>query len=397
MILKIKKPNISNLINHKYIKRILITLFIQSYKHVKGNKKVYISYIPEPFFKSGDVKYFAGHQNRKETLIIGDVFKQFNFKFIVERFDKYFPKRDNYEIIFGIGINFCKMATNCSSSLKIYYATGAYFDHQNSMVINRTDTFNKLNKTNLSYQRLANENNACDIADYIFQIGTKFTLETYPKKYLEKIILIDQSSEDFDDFSIEDKLKIIDKTKFIWFGSGGSILKGLDLLINYFKNNPYLELNIVGNIDYDFELVVKEEILKSSNIIYHGYKFIHDPLFYAIVKQCTFVIFPSGSEGGCPGSVINLMKMGIIPIVSRWAAVDQINELGILIESLQPDGIRDAINKSQSLSKEMIIELATKNSNYAKEKYNINQFKLQFSNALESCMVNIPFIKKNNN
>ena len=379
-----------------FMKSIYVWLFLKSYKQNTGTNSAYISYLPSPFFNSHNIKYLAGHQNRKESLIIGDIFKKFDFNYIVERPEKAFPKKSSYKIVFGLEPNFCKIALNTPNSLKIYYATGAYNEHQNKMIIQRTDKFNENNNCNIKYHRIVSNHNAYEICDYIFQIGTKFTLETYPEKYLKKIILIDQSCEDFDDFSIEDKLKIVDKTKFIWFGSGGSILKGLDLLINYFKNNPYLELNIVGNIDYDFEVVVKEEILKASNIIYHGYKFIHDPSFYAIVKQCTFVVFPSGSEG-CPGSVINLMKMGIIPIVSRWAAVDQINDLGILIESLQPDGIRDAINKSQALSKEMIIELATKNSNYAKEKYNINQFKLQFSNALESCMVNFPFIKNNNN
>jgi glycosyltransferase involved in cell wall biosynthesis len=57
---------------------------------------------------------------------------------------------------------------------------------------------------------------------------------------------------------------------------------------------------------------------------------------------CAFNIFPSGSEG-CPGSVITLMQMGVIPITSQWGAIDQIEHYGYLLPELSVEAISKAI------------------------------------------------------
>ena len=66
----------------------------------------------------------------------------------------------------------------------------------------------------------------------------------------------------------------------------------------------------------------------SPNIKLWGFMDINSDELTAIIDRCNFLIYPSGSEGGCPGAVINSMKKGLIPIVTPWAAFDGIEEYG---------------------------------------------------------------------
>ena len=53
----------------------------------------------------------------------------------------------HYDIIFGLDPNFVTMSQKNPQALKIYYATGAYWKHQYSIVKNRIDSFNKKHGT----------------------------------------------------------------------------------------------------------------------------------------------------------------------------------------------------------------------------------------------------------
>lgn len=199
----------------KLLKKVYINFFVKDYISDKKLKKVSIFYLPEPFYKEQDLKYMNSHQNRKEVLIIGNAFINLGYQIFVQRFDKVllnFPKRD---IIFGLEPNFMKMAKKNKKAIKIYYATGAYWEHQNSIIKQRTDEFNKKNRTKLPYERLVDKHESCDIANYIIQIGSKYTVSTYPIEYQKKIIL-NQSCHNFSNINIEKKIK--NTKKIIMFG-----------------------------------------------------------------------------------------------------------------------------------------------------------------------------------
>ena len=50
---------------------------------------------------------------------------------------------------------------------------------------------------------------------------------------------------------------------FLWFGGGGAILKGLDLVVETFASLPHLQLSIIGPSAYEKEF---EEILVAHGI-----------------------------------------------------------------------------------------------------------------------------------
>lgn len=354
------------------IKKVYIELFSPVILK-KKEKMVCISYLPEPFRKRENHEYLNKHQNRREALILGNVFEELGWGYQVVRFDKLFFKKAGFQMVFGLEPNFLHIIEKNPLAIKIYYATGSYYQHQNRMIIQRTDAFNLKHHSHLSYQRLVAPHVSCEVADYIFQIGSSKTLNTYPEELREKIRIIHQTCHSFTNYKVENKRLHYRRNHFIWMGSNGSILKGLDLIIDFFQNKENLILHIVGNIDADFYELYKNIIENTPNMHYYGFIDMDDPLLLKIAEQCTGIIFPSCSEG-LPGTVINMMKLGLIPVVSKWCSFDEIDKLGYEIQDLSVEGIKEAIDWFDSLSDEEIENLFIANYSYSNQMYNYEQF-----------------------
>ena len=127
------------------------------------------------------------------------------------------------------------------------------------------------------------------------------------------------------------------KYDILWIGGGGEILKGLDLFLDSLKNSIY-NLHIVGNVSEEFKNLYSD----CRNVHYYGFINVNSSEFIRICEKCHFLIYPSCTEG-MPGSVINSMYLGVIPIVSRWAAFDEIEDYGYILEDLTVSAIQKAI------------------------------------------------------
>ena len=159
---------------------------------------------------------------------------------------------------------------------------------------------------------------------------------------------------------------------YLWLGSSSTILKGLDLTIEYFKRHPEKELHVVGTADDEFKriLVVSE----SPNIHFYGFMNTSSAEFIAIAMKCNFMIYPSCTEGGCPGSVINSMCYGLIPLVTPWAAFDDIDTIGYLVKKLDVESVEEAVGWTDRLTSDMVQALSKKCIDYARSNYNLQKF-----------------------
>jgi|WetSurMetagenome_2_1015567.scaffolds.fasta_scaffold01070_3 hypothetical protein len=373
------------LIYIKYLKHFLNKYLSKSYKCFKGEKYwICVSYIIDPLSKKKGSNYFNSHQNRQEAVIIQEIFTRFRLSIIYCQFDHLIKfKRKKFDIVFGLEPNFELISKLNPSAIKIYYATGAYYEHQNMMVKKRIDEFNKSHNTNFPYRRLVEKHESNEIADYIFQIGSKNTILTYPKHLRDKIIIINETSHNYKNIDIERKLKSTSKSEFVWFGGGGNILKGLDLVIDYFFEHSNINLHIIGTIEPEFISFYKIKISSSKNIFIHGFMNVESSKFRDIINICSFLIFPSASEG-LPGSVVNLQKLGIIPIVSVWAACDEIHRLGYQLKELDINSIHDAIKWTQTLEDSEIKDLIIKNHKYSLQMHNVERFQREFNDNFKS-------------
>lgn len=368
--------------NIKYkIRRFIdkITKRDKTYKSIISDNApwVYISYIPEVFYKQKNLRYMNGHQSRRETIEMVRCFNNLGYNVFMTHFNNpTFPNVD-VKIIFGLEPVFTEACRIYSDAKKIYYATGAYYGHQNSMIESRTNYFNIKHAANCPLLRLVKEDERIELADKILQIGSKYTIQTYPEKYREKITTIHQSCSIVNCITMEQH-----GNDYMWIGGGGAILKGLDLVIDYFVCHKDMTLHVIGNIENDF--LEAYSSIDLSNVIFYGHMDTASEEFRKVIAKCSFMVYPSCTEGGLPGSVITSMYYGLIPIVSKWAAFDEIESYGYVINELQDIDIERAIEWSLALDSNYKRSLSLKCSKFAQQTYNIDNFKKELYKYFEN-------------
>ena len=350
----------------------------------KGSKKwAYVSYIPEVFYKQWDEGYMRGHQSRQEMVEMVSIFNHLGYNVFVSSCNYTVLPNRNFDVIFGVEPTFVAACKKYPKAMKIYYATGAYWGHQNGMIKKRTDEFNLKHKCKSPYCRLVNVYNHLDLCDKILQIGSKYTVETYPEEYRDKITLIHQSNT-LNGVEVSN-ITYAKENEYVWIGGGGSILKGLDLVLDYFITQPDKHLHVVGTIEDDVVEAYGKEI--KDNITFHGYMNLFSNEFKEVVSKCNAIVYPSCTEAGMPGSVINAMYYGLIPIVSRWAAMEEINELGAIIEDLTTESIANAIDNIEKIEEVKLEEMKNSCHYFAKDTFNLERFSGEFKENISKMIM----------
>ena len=337
---------------------------------------VFISYIPSVFYLKETVK-MAYHQNKQEMVRMVPVFSDLGYNvYVMDHASRRKLPDINVKIIFGLDPVLQRACAKYKTAMKVYYATGAYFTHQNSMVRRMTDELNSYFNSHIPYRRMVTPHDSCQIADRILLIGSKYTIETYPQEVRNKISLIHQSTQSTNTLA---DICYAKENEFVFMASGGNALKGLGILAKYFSEHTDYIIHIIGPIEYDVKRAIGGSL--PPNIILHGFLNVNDTSFLSILERCNFLIYPSGSEG-CPGAVLNLMKNGIIPIVSKWAAFDEINDYGYMLDDVSIQAIDRAVKWACYLQEEEIIMRKKRVKQYTEETYNLDRFTSELKSFL---------------
>lgn len=343
-----------------------------------------VSYIPFVYDFIGDDSFLDEHQSRREAFVINRILNELGYNVYNIPFNaKQKIPSYNFELVFGLEPAFCDACIKYPNALKIYYATGAYYEHQNKMVKFLTDEMNNIFKSHIPYRRIVKEHNACQLADYILQIGNKFTIETYPETLQSKISLIHQSSQATRTIST---IRYAEINHFFFMSSTGNCLKGVPLLCKFFSQHPELTLHIVGSIEEDVGEALKGII--TPNIILHGFMNVNSDEFLSIVSKCNFMLYPSGSEGGAPGAVLNGMRNGLIPITAQWGHVDEFFYYGYIMKDISLTSLSDGIQWSQSLSPEEVTRRKILCAEHVKRTYNLERFEVEFRQYMNKIIRN---------
>ena len=330
---------------------------------------VFISYIPNVFYVKNKASLLS-HQNQQEMVRMVKVFSELGYNVYVVNYASKRKLPDiNVKIVFGLEPVLQLAAAKYKNATIIYYATGAYFMHQTPMAKHMTDEFNLMFNSHIPYRRLVASHNSCQIADKILMIGSKFTVETYPIEVRDKVTLIHQSTQCTKAFK---EIQVDNENEFVFMASGGNALKGVGLLIKYFSEHTNHIIHIIGPIEFYVMKAIRNYL--TPNIKLHGFMNVNDDRFLSILARCNFLIYPSGSEAGSPGAVLNLMKNGLIPIVSRWAAFDEIDDYGYMLENVDVQSIDKAVKWACSLNDSQIFNMKKRVKKYTEDTYNLDRF-----------------------
>lgn len=360
---------------------------IINYFNEQHPKTILISYITKPFRKGIDLT----HTNSAEVLEIANVFRSLSFAVDIADYNyEGFIDYTKYDLILGFGEPLVKSFNYKTKPnvKRIYYGTGMHVQFQNHNSLKRIERVRE-NKGVwiLNSGRIVDKNwsEQTTIVDAMILLGNEEVRASYNKYFNKDIYLLNPSIHKFFDYReiIEGKDFTAAKRNYLWFGSGGLIHKGLDLLLDVFKSLPNLDLHICGPIENEvtFKETYYNELYNTPNIHTYGFINIDSLKFKELLQKCAFVIYPSCSEGG-GAAVLNVCgNGGLIPLLTKETSID-VDDFGFIIQSFEDYAIKTAIDISQDLSEDEIklrsIQSGNKFSNFS-----LNNFKEQFKSYVE--------------
>ena len=327
------------------------------------------------------------HTNRWESWQIARSFLDLGYRVDVidENNDQFFPTR-NYSFFVGNRTNFDRIASLLNKdAIKILHIDTAHWLFHNMAECRRLELLKERRGFVLLPQRGMRPNFAIEHADYGTVLGNEFTMNTY--KYANKPLFPIGISTPFIYPWREDKDFNHVRKNFLWFGSGGFIHKGLDLVLEAFAQMPDYNLTVCGPIHTEkgFQSAYHKELYNTSNIHTVGWVDISSPEFTEITNRCIGLVYPSCSEGQC-GGVVTCMHAGLIPIVSYESGLDINRQSGVMLKTCSVDEIKSSVRSVSFLTPQQLKLMARKNWEFARANHSREIFAASYAKIISGIM-----------
>jgi hypothetical protein len=362
---------------------------ITGYGEYLGNKRdtkykrALLSYLVEPLLSSPDKRDRTMFSNRGIAQNIPRALNELGYIVDIINFDnKKFAVKTEYNLFIGhLGINFESIYKQLSSeAIKICFSTSPYWQFFNTRERERLEYLNRRRGIILPYDRYIydSEEFANRNADGILCLGSEFVKQTYSEFPL--VVSLNNAAFPDNNYNYNEKDFEEGRKNFLFYGGSGNIHKGLDLLLDVFLETEN-HLYIYTAIDSLFKKAFYKELTDVPNIHLGGYVHLHDPQAYAVLNRCNFVLYPSCSEGQ-PGSVIECMHKGLIPIVSRESNIDT-GDFGITLDTCSVEEIHRVVQEVSRKPVEWYRERSIRTRYTAQKYYTEERFLANFRDAVE--------------
>ncbi len=356
-----------------------------SLKPLKGGQgDVLLSYRVEAFLlKDGD-PLLNTHTNYWESHQIATTFLELGYRVDVIDFRNmtWAPEKD-YSFFIGARTNFSRISQLLNKDcVKIVHLDTAHWLFNNQASYSRSLDLQRRRGMTISEEslRIIEPNLAIEHADRATLLGNQFTASTY--QYAGKDISRIPISTCTLYSSPEDKDYESCRRNYLWFGSGGFVHKGLDLVLEAFAGMPEYHLTVCGPMCEEkvFESIYYKELYQTPNIETVGWMNVEDDRFREIMKNCVGLIYPSCSEGQS-GAVVNCLHGGLIPIISHESGVD-IHDNGLILEDSSITSIRDAVQTISSFPVEGLQQMAYGSWECVRSNHTREEFSEAFRKAM---------------
>lgn len=261
---------------------------------------------------------------------------------VIEYFDKTFVPARQYDLFLGHRTdNFASLAAQLKPEApRIYYVSTMYWADNNARTEERYQALEERRGVALKRNRtLADEDGAMSLADAVFGCGNERCRRTYAAHFPGARMLNNAAYAD-DHFERTAKEPSQSGSHFFFFAGSGNVHKGLDLLLEAFKDSP-AHLWITQVIHPDFGAAYQRELQECPNIHLVGPLAMRRAAYYELADRCAYAIFPSCAEGQ-PGSVVECMHHGLIPVVSAESHLDT-DGFGITLADCRIETIRATV------------------------------------------------------
>lgn len=333
-------------------------------------KRVAIVYISSPYYEyTPDNMIF--HANRLHQFVITKVFVNLGFVvdiYPVKTSNKFVNHEIKYDVVLGFGHFYKELCKYNPQAKKILLITenAPWVVREN--FAKRIDYFKKRHNRSRVYTfpRLSfYTDDMFSMSDVgIAMSGTYNILRM--KEKLPIIYQIDVNALCNHKECTRNHEK--NKTRFVWFGSNGLIHKGVDILIDAFREMPELELDIYG-------APIKEirEFSLPSNVHDCGrINVFSDEYIENVINRHSFVVSLSCSEGMMTG-ISTCMYSGLIPITTPETGFDDV-DCNILVSDYTVESVINTIKTASQMDNGELERLSHKCMQHAKNNYSIESF-----------------------
>jgi len=276
---------------------------------------VCICYLTSPFL-NGFLKARSNEENIKS--IVG-AFIDLGYEVDVYDYNsspKYHIKK-KYDIIFGFG-SFFKYIVDYQNKRSFDFKSISYFTELPG------EYTVEIERSRISYLRgkgykvsLAKNSRGGHFftkshhiqSNYLIFTGPDRNLCYFDKYNFRKKIAIQPSILELSDLNLRVHRK---ENSFVWVGSFGGIVKGVDILIDIFNRKPDWSLSMFGLDSRDKKAFLKKLPKNIKNMGFHS---PNSKTFVDTLSSTKYVLSPSFSEGSATG-VLTAMAYGCLPVVS---------------------------------------------------------------------------------
>lgn len=348
----------------------------------RGN--VLLSYIIDPFLLAPGAPVPYSHTHYWETLTMARTFVEAGYRVdaISWTHPSFMPERP-YDFVIDVRMNLERWAPVLPpKTVKILHIDTSHYTFNNPAQEARRNALEQRRGVRLKPVKMLPENRAIESADLATVLGNDFTRETYA--FAGKPIFRIPISVPFTYNWPTGKDFEAARHRFLWFGSGGLVHKGLDLVLEAFAAMPDFHLTVCGPVraERDFERAYFRELYETPNIHTYGWVDVGRPEFLELARRCVGLIYPSCAEGG-GSSVLTCMHAGLIPIINREVSVDLDSSYGVQLTECTISKIQQAVRKLAARPTEELEEIARRTRTFAREHHTKATFQAGYRDFVE--------------
>ncbi len=285
-------------------------------------KNCLLLYITKPFRSR---KSFHAHQNQWQVRELARIVGEFGYNVDVVDFSARKVRFGHrYDMVIDLHPQTDAVYRNhlADGCLRIAYLTGSNPRFANHAEQERCSDLEKRRGVAVQPRRQSQlfDVPLLDDFDGVMFIGNEYNLKTYAEFDFKQVHLIRNTGYDF---LLAGEVTPKAPSGFLYIANSGQVHKGLDLLLEVFRDLPDLKLHVCGRYleETDFFDAYREELTGTHSIVPCGFLDINGEHFRNVLAECSYVLMPSCSEGLC-GSVLTAMSAGLVPIVSRECGFD---------------------------------------------------------------------------
>jgi glycosyltransferase involved in cell wall biosynthesis len=352
-----------------------------------GKRKgvVLISYITEPFTLSPYEKFSNFHTMYWECYEIARLFSERGYEcdIINTHNTKFIPRKPYSVCIDAEGLErFIKyLPPNCK---KVFHILISHWDSYNKAEEDRLNQLEQRRGVKLASRRKMKPSRDAEISDFLEGFGNKAIFNTFDR-FKKPIFFIPISTVLKFDFPKNKDFEKASKN-FLWFGGGGAVLKGLDLVLESFSNTPELHLHVCGPVqtEKDFVEEYRKELYSTPNIHYYGRLDVGSKEFMDIVNKCSAIVYPSGGEGSS-GAVVQAMHAGLVPIITHETGIREDSNY-IPLENPTPESIAKAVREFSLWPADKIKDKSKSIWSYARAVYTREEFSKAYAHFIDTIL-----------